>query len=69
MKDKIIFLIVGALLGSIITTAGFLIYFKTIPNNESINNMQMENNNQMKPKINFGEEPPEKPDENFKAEP
>ena len=33
MKDKIIFLIIGILIGAIITTCGFLIYEKTNTSN------------------------------------
>lgn len=57
------FLIIGVLLGAIIATTGFLIYSKVNYNNSAqIDMMQMDNNNQMQPPTNSGEEPPEKPD-------
>ncbi len=77
MKNKIIYLIIGILIGAIITTAGFLIYNKTISKNSNTPEMmQRDKNGQMgeppsgdmkerpeKPSEVDGEEPPEKPNE------
>ena len=54
MKDKIMFLIIGMLIGAIIVTSGFLIYNKSISNN-NLNQAGM-----MKQEGQMGE-PPEKP--------
>ena len=73
MKDKRIFLIIGILIGAIITTGGFLIYNKSLSNNVTQPEMtQMNGNGQMqppsndnmgeppaKPNVDNGEEPPE----------
>lgn len=58
MKDKIIFLIIGILIGAIITTCGFLIYEKTNTNN------RMPNRERAGEMMNRGdrENPPDKPD-------
>lgn len=63
MKDKIIFLIIGILIGAIITTTGFLIYNKTVAKNSNQPEMmQMNENGQMqRPENGNVEEPPEKP--------
>lgn len=77
MKDKILTFIIGALVGAIITTAGFLIYNKTLSNNSNQPEMmQMDGSGQMqqpsngnmgeppeKPSGDIGEEPPAKPEE------
>ena len=64
MKEKILLLIIGILIGAIMTTAGFLIYTK-ITNSNQPEMMQMnENRGQMDkaPSDNSNmEEPPEKP--------
>ena len=71
MKDKIIFLIIGILIGAIITTAGFLIYNKSLSNNVAQpENMQMNGNGQMQPPSNDNiGEPPAKPDGDSNEEP
>jgi cell division protein FtsN len=73
MKGKILTLIIGILIGAIITTAGFLIYNKTVASSQP-EMMQMDENGQMgkpdgengeapeKPDGDNGEEPPSKPD-------
>ena len=64
MKDKIMFLIIGILIGAIITTGGFLIYNKSLSNNVAQPEMmQMNGNEQSGPPSNdkMGE-PPAKPD-------
>lgn len=58
MKDKIMFLIIGTLLGAIITTTGFLIYSKINSNNRAQIDMREMDNNGKQPPTNFGEEPP-----------
>ncbi len=78
MKDKIMYLIIGMLIGAIVATSGFLIYSKTASNNNgnSPEMMQMNSNNQMgnppsgdmgtppdKPNGDNGQEPPAKPGE------
>ena len=58
MKDKILILIIGALVGAVITAAGFLIFEKTNQNNNQMlggERMEM----MQRPD---GMEPPEKPD-------
>ena len=63
MKNRILTFIIGVLVGAIITTAGFLIYSKSINKNQM--NMIFENNGQMqRPGGNMGE-PPEKPQGDF----
>ena len=71
MKDKIIFLIIGILIGAIITTSGFLIYNKLLSNNMSQPEMmQMNGNGQMPPPSNDNMgEPPAKPDGEEQGEP
>lgn len=66
MKDKIVFLIIGILIGAIIATTGFFIYNKSVSNNNS-NQMQMfepNGNGQMGEPPSNGDmgEPPAKPD-------
>ena len=69
MKDKVMFLIIGILIGAIITTAGFLIYNKTVAQNTNQPEMMQTNpNGQMgeppeKPDGDSGEEPPAKPED------
>ena len=77
MKDKRIFLIIGILIGAIITTGGFLIYNKSLSNNVTQPEMtQMNGNGQMqppsndnmgeppaKPNVDNGEEPPARPED------
>jgi cell division protein FtsN len=77
MKSKILTLVIGILIGAIITTIGFLIYNKTVAKNSNQPEMmQMDGNGQMgekpdgdngeapeKPDGDNGEEPPTKPDE------
>ena len=62
MKEKILFLIIGILIGAIITTAGFLIYTKVANSNQPKMMQMNENGAQMdKPPSNSNmEEPPEK---------
>lgn len=63
MKDKIMFMIIGILLGAIITTAGFLLYSKiNFKNFAQIDMTQMNNNRTQPPSSNMGK-PPEKLDE------
>ena len=64
MKDKIIFSIIGILIGAIITTGGFLIYNKSLSNNVARPEMmQMNGNGQSGPPSNDNMgEPPAKPD-------
>ncbi len=71
MKEKIMYLIIGILIGAIITTSGFLIYNKLIVKKSD---MPMNRGNRMerlngdmgeppsKPDGENDEEPPEKPD-------
>jgi len=58
MKDKIVIFIIGALVGAIITTSGFLVYEKLYTNKDKMPGGErpqtIENQN--------GETPPEKPD-------
>ncbi len=61
MKDKILFLIIGFLIGAIIATSAFLIYSKSVNGNQ----MSMPEGSEMgeppeKPSGEMGE-PPEKP--------
>ncbi len=63
MKDKIMYLIIGILIGAIITTTGFLIYNKLIIKNSNSPGIQMNGDEQMQPPPNENmEEPPAKPD-------
>ena len=65
MKNRIFTFIIGVLVGSIITTAGFLIYSKLINKNQNEMMKPFENNGQMqRPNENMGE-PPEKPQGDF----
>jgi gas vesicle protein len=75
MKEKILTLVIGILIGAIITTAGFLIYNKSVSSTqpEMMKNMdkgQMDkpqngDNGEAptKPDGDNGEEPPAKPDD------
>lgn len=48
MKNKILILVIGILIGAIITTSGFLIYNKlVISNSKEHEKMQMDENRQM----------------------
>ena len=71
MKDKIMFLIIGILIGAIITTVGFLIYNKSLSNNADQPEMtQINGNGQMgAPSNDNMGEPPEKPDGEEQGEP
>ena len=72
MKDKIMYLIIGILIGAIIATAGFLIYNKSNSNNTTTNEtVQMSPNGQMgePPSGNNMGEPPAKPDGDNGEEP
>ena len=63
MKNRILTLIIGVLIGAILATSGFLIYSKSINKNQN-EKMPFDNNRQMqRPDGNMGE-PPEKPQEN-----
>lgn len=62
MKEKIIYLIIGILIGAIITTSGFFVYNKLI---KKAPDMPMNTKGQMgRPNMENGEEPPARPDEN-----
>ena len=63
MKDKILILIIGILIGAIIATGGFLIYRKISNNNQDRPGMmQMDENRQGGPQFNENmNEPPAKP--------
>lgn len=65
MKNRVLTFIIGILVGAILTTAGFLIYSKSI--NKDPNNMmrQFEDNGQMQRPDGNMEEPPAKPDGDF----
>ena len=66
MKNRILTFIIGILVGAIITTTGFLVYNKSINNNQNEMMKQFENNGQMqRPNGNMGE-PPEKPQGDFR---
>lgn len=70
MKGKILTFIIGFLVGAIITTAGFLIYNKTVANNSNQPEMmQMNGNGQMGQPSENMEEPPEKPNGDNSVEP
>lgn len=61
MKNRILTFIIGILVGAIMATSGFLIYNKSINNNQNEMMKPFENNGQMqRPNGNIGE-PPEKP--------
>lgn len=67
MKDKILTLIIGILIGAILASGGFLIYNKVNSNSNSDNNRpQMSNNGELPQIPSDGEkpegEPPAKPD-------
>lgn len=66
MKNKILVLIIGILIGTIITTSGFLIYNKMIvKNSKEQGTMQMDGNGQMQPPSNGNMgEPPSMPNRN-----
>lgn len=68
MKNRVLTFIIGILVGSIITTTGFLIYNKTINKNINPNErMPMNQNEQMQmPNENMGE-PPAKPQGDFQS--
>lgn len=57
MKNRILTFIIGILVGAIMATSGFLIYSKSINNNQNEMMKQFKNNRQM---VNMGE-PAEKP--------
>lgn len=65
MKEKIIYLIIGVLIGAIVTTSGFLIYNKTTKNTK-INERNMSNMGEPPSMDNSDNsnmsEPPSKPD-------
>ena len=71
MRDKIMFLIIGILIGAIIATGGFLIYNKSLSNNVSQPEMtQINGNGPMgAPSNDNMGEPPEKPDGEEQGEP
>lgn len=65
MRNRILTFIIGILVGAIITTAGFLIYSKSINKNQN-EKMTFDNKGQMeRPGGNMGE-PPEKPQGDFR---
>ena len=65
MKEKIIYLIIGVLIGAIVTTSGFLIYNKTTKNTK-INERNMSNMGEPPSMDNSDNsnmsEPPSRPD-------
>lgn len=65
MKEKIMYLIIGVLIGAIVTTSGFLIYNKTTKNTK-INERNMSNMGEPPSMDNSDNsnmsEPPTKPD-------
>ena len=67
MKEKIMYLIIGILIGAIITTTGFLIYDKKNKSNyveeKSMSNMGKPPERLDSTNLEIGE-PPEKPDSN-----
>lgn len=66
MKEKIIYLIIGILIGAIITTSGFFVYNKLI---KKAPDMPMNAEGQMgRPNMENGEEPPARPDEDNSEE-
>lgn len=71
MKDKILTLIIGILIGAIIATIGFFIYEKINENTKQSGIMQMSSGDKMQRPSDDGEEPPERPsgdNENQKME-
>ena len=62
MKNRIFTFIIGVLVGSIITTAGFLIYSKLINKNQNEMMKPFENNGQMQRPDGTMENPPAKPE-------
>ncbi len=65
MKNRILTFIIGILVGAIMATSVFLIYNKSIDNNQNEIMKPFENNGQMqRPNGNMGE-PPEKPQGDF----
>ena len=66
MKNRILTFIIGILVGAIMATSGFLIYNKSINNNQNEMMKQFKNNGQMqRPNGNMGE-PPEKTQGDFR---
>ncbi len=64
MKDRILTLIIGMLVGAILATLGFFIYSKTL-NSNMPKMKQMDGNKQMqRPSDGNREEPPEMPNQN-----
>ena len=66
MKNRILTFIIGILVGAIITTTGFLIYNKSINNNQNEMMKQFENNGEMQRTNGNMGEPPEKPQGDFR---
>ena len=66
MKNRILTFIIGILLGSIITTTGFLIYSKTTNKNVNPNERMHMNQDGQMPNGNMGERP-EKPQGDFQG--
>ena len=67
MKNRILTFIIGILVGAIISTAGFLIYSKSINKNQN-EKLPFDNKGQMeRPGGNMGE-PPEKPQGDFRPQ-
>jgi len=65
MRNRILTFIIGILVGALITTAGFLIYSKSINKNQNEMMKPVENNGQMqRPNGGMGE-PPAKPEGDF----
>lgn len=69
MRNKVLILVIGILIGAIITTSAFLIYNEAVlKNQKKQETMQMEKNRQGGPLLNENmEEPPAMP--NDKADP
>lgn len=71
MKDKILYLMIGILIGGIIATSGFFIYQKTLDKNSNQPEMMQRNDDgqmQTPSNGNMGE-PPEKPNGDNGGEP
>lgn len=76
MKDKILYLVIGVLIGAIITVAGFTLYNKNCKSNPRMpdgapGQMQFDKNQQGGPGGNRGKsnsEPPSKPGESSNAD-
>ena len=67
MKNRVLTFIIGILVGSIITTTAFLIYIKLINRNMNTNErFPINQNGQMQMPNRNIEEPPEKPEANFR---